>query len=154
MSVSEEFHKMTVEDLKGEIKYLMRRIERLEKEKSDALDKKLKAMEDRERQIAESRQTLYCEWEDTSAFSVPKGIDLRDKKNVKWYVRWGTLHIETRDGQTLEIEATDAPQLKSPEKCSLYDHNDEEEEDNISFNPEFESDSDSESDSESEGEQS
>lgn len=86
-------------------------------------------------------QTLYAHYEDFSAFKVPEGIDLRDTKNICWYVRWNTLHIETKDGKKYEIEAIDNPQLKRPEKCVLYDG---ESEDEIEFNGDFDESSDSE----------
>ena len=89
---------------------------------------------------SERTQTLYCHYKDFSAFAVPEGIDLRDTKNVKWFVRWNTLHIELKNGDKYEIEATDSPQLKRPESCSLYDPKDNEEED-VDFNTAFETDS-------------
>lgn len=98
-----------------------------------------------------SHQVLYCDWEDYSTFSVPDGIDLRDTKNVKWYVRWNTLYIETRDGQTYEIEATDNPALKTPEVCRVVDSDGTKEEE-VEFNSEFQSDSDSDFETESESE--
>lgn len=88
-------------------------------------------------------QTLYAHFEDYSAFSVPEGIDLRDTKHICWYVRWNTLHIEHKDGRKWEIEATDDPQLKRPEYCTLGTAEGTEE--NIDFNDYFDSSSEDES---------
>lgn len=92
-------------------------------------------------------QTLYAHFEDYSAFDVPEGIDLRDTKHVCWYVRWNTLHIEHKDGRKWEIEATEDPQLKRPEYCTL--HVDGREED-VDFNAQFDDSSEEETDSEDE----
>lgn len=126
---------------------LQAEVRRLEAKANQDFVKKLKEHEDRERRVAESKQTLYAHWEsDYSAFAIPKGIDLRDTKNVCWYVRWGTLYLTLKDGTKLELEATDGPQLKRPERCTLTDE--EGEEDDVEFNSAFDSsDSESESDS-------
>ena len=97
-----------------------------------------------------SKQTLTAYWEDYSMFDVPAGIDLRSG-SVCWYVRWGTLHIEHKDGRTWEIEACDGPQLKSPERCTLTTEDGDEED--VGFNDAFYSSSESE-ESESEEEES
>lgn len=130
-----ESYEKRIADLKAEI-------ERLKDKEQKRFDEMLKKHEDREKAVAESTQTLYCHWEDTSSYSVPAGIDLRDTKNVCWYVRYGTLYIETRDGKTFELEATDEPQLKCPEWCDVYDEEDGTEE-RIEFNNGFDSESES-----------
>lgn len=114
----------------------------LEKENGKR-DAEIKKALEAEIRFKTSRQTLYCDWDDYSTFSVPEGVDLKDTKNVKWYVRWNTLHIETKDGKTYELEATDAPQLKRPETCRVVDRDGDEEEE-IEFNSEFQSDSEDE----------
>ena len=94
-----------------------------------------------------SYQTLYAHWDDVSSFSIPSEIDLRDRTKYCWFVRWNTLHIETKDGDAYEIEATEDPQLKNPERYSLYDHDGGGEEDidsNHHFEPGFEPSSESE----------
>ena len=108
-------------------------------------DEAIKKAEENELRAKNAKQVLYCDWDDYSSFSVPEGVNLKDTKNVKWWVRWGTLHIQTKDGKTYELEATDTPSLKVPEACRLVDNDGEEEE--IEFNPEFESDSEDSDDS-------
>lgn len=40
------------------------------------------------------------------AFKVPKGINLEDKAQVKWWgVKWNRLHIELVDGTMLQINS-------------------------------------------------
>lgn len=108
-------------------------------------DEAIKKAEEAELRAKTCKQVLYCDWDDYSSFSVPEGVDLKDTKNVTWWVRWGTLHIQTKDGKTYELEATDTPSLKVPEACRLVDGDGEEEE--IEFNTEFQSDSEDSDDS-------
>lgn len=108
-------------------------------EKIRKADEAIKKAEENELRAKNAKQVLYCDWDDYSSFSIPEGVDLKDTKNVTWWVRWGTLHIQTRDGKTYELEATDAPSLKVPEECRLVDNDGEEE--LIAPNTEFESDS-------------
>lgn len=90
-----------------------------------------------------SNQTLWCTFHDSVSFTVPEGIDLTDRKHVVWWVKWGTLYIEHKDGRKWEIEPTDGPEMKWPEEMTL---DDEDVETNSGFEPESESESESEED--------
>jgi hypothetical protein len=141
------FHTILKETYEARIAELKKEVERLKEKERQRFDAQMKKHEEREKAIAESKQTLYCHWEDTSSYSVPAGVDLRDTKKVCWYVRYGTLYIETKDGRTFELEATDGPQLKCPESCEVYDEEDGCEE-RVDFNDGFDSESESESETE------
>ena len=101
-----------------------------------------------------SQKVLYADYDDTASYLIPEGIDLKDTKNVCWYVRYNTLYIDTKDGKHFEIEGEIF--LKSPERCRLYVYNKEEKEEyetDVDFNGSFDSSSEEESESESESEE-
>lgn len=87
-------------------------------------------------------QTLYAYFQETLTFTIPEGIDIRDTKNVCWYVRWGTLIIELKDGSHFEIKPDDDAQFKRPESCELLDERGNEEV--VTFNNHFDPESESE----------
>lgn len=51
---------------------------------------------------------------------VPEGIDLKSK-DVRWYVKYNTLYIETRDGKKYEIDAEMNDDFHSPDELTIED---------------------------------
>lgn len=152
MSVSETFYDQMKQAFEQHIADLQAQIKQYEDKERQAAAKRFQAHVEKEERFAASKQTLYCDFEDYSAFTVPPGVDLRDKQNVKWWVRYNTLYVELKDGTKYEIEATDNPMLKTPTECRVVDR-DGDEEDVVDFNYDFDSsdESDSSSDSEIDG---
>jgi hypothetical protein len=89
---------------------------------------------------------LNCRWDCSSVFEIPEGIDIKDTKNVKWYIKYNTLFLETKDGKKFEIEGT-IEDMKYPESITLMNEDGDIEED-MSVNPEFDSSDSEEEDSE------
>jgi hypothetical protein len=75
-----------------------------------------------------NRQVLHVTYHAPEAFfPIPAGLDLKNDPNVRGYgVKWNTLHIDFKDGTSLEIEAIFEPEidLKYPADDEIEDMDD------------------------------
>jgi hypothetical protein len=68
-------------------------------------------------------------------FKLPEGIDIKSK-DIRYYIKYNTLHLEHRDGRTWEIDGEMNSDLKYPDFICLK--NDEENVDDDLLEYEFE----------------
>lgn len=73
----------------------------------------------------ESRQSIVAEYIVLSTFIIPKGINLHE---MKWYIKYDILHIETKDGmiEVRPVTAGSESDFKHPDDTTIQEEEVEE----------------------------